>query len=266
MTVFRKIAVMILLPALLGGLLQGCEWYAWMSFRYFGVSAATYALERRFWDVFPSRVLRFWPLFVGESGSLRAFLERTLPVTVDVEMTGFGAFEVDIRWLSPLMLVEWNGRVWCVSRENRMWDAGERQPGLRLPEKPLWRFAWIGTESERALGVAGAGRTPSGVFPSVFPIEPVEAFMVNFGGESWFSDVTEVYADRVAGEDVFRLRLVRGRQEIVVSVQNRGGEFGEVLGRLLESLFREGGSHFVDATYRNKIVVSGAGTDAERTR
>jgi hypothetical protein len=233
------------------------EHYLWMSFRGLSVHAADSALEKRFWDVFPARSLRFWPFFAQQSKALETFLERTLPVLVDIRLTGFGRFAVDMRLLSPRAIVEWRGEVWCVSREGRMWNAEDKSlwfPGLRIPQKPLWRVASLPESVKEGIPA------PGGVFPSLVSIDFIEDFLSAFGGEAWFGDVQEVSLERRAGADLFRLRLVRGQQEFMLLIQQDkydGRDLHETLNRVLEILSEEGGSHLIDATYRNKIVVKG---------
>jgi hypothetical protein len=193
-------------------------------------------------------------LFIRKAGDIRAFLEKTLPVLMDVRRTGFGSFAVDIRWLSPRIVVEWRKEIWCVSREGRMWNTGDenlRFSGLRVPRKPLWRIA--------SLPESGDDETPpAGVFPSIVPLRPIDEFLSAFGGEAWFEGVREISLERRAGSDLFRLFLVRGKQEFTLLIQRDKYEresLRKALRDIMDSLSSEGGSHFIDATYSKKIVV-----------
>jgi hypothetical protein len=248
---------MVVCSILLGGFWRLNEHYLWMSLRELRIEAADPVLEMRFWDVFPSRSLWFWPFFARKSKDIEAFLERTLPVLVDIRLTGFGRFAVRIKSLTPRVIVEWRGEAWCVSREGRMWNVGDRSlwiSGLEIPRKPLWRVASL-SES-----VKDGFPAPGGVFPSLVSIDFIEDFLSAFGGEAWFEDVQEVSLERRAGSDLFRLRLVRGQQEFTLLIQRdkyEGKYLNETLRRVLETLSKEGGSHTIDATYKNKIVVRG---------
>jgi hypothetical protein len=254
---FRRVGwfKIILCPVLLGGFLRLNEHYLWTSFRGLSVEADNPALERRFWDVFPSRSSVFWPFFVWKSRDVRDYLERTLPVFVRIRAMGFGSVAVEIKMLSPRALVEWRGGRWCVSREGRMWNADDgntQLPGLRVPWKPLWRISSLSEpEDEGAL-------LPGGVFPSPVSIDSIDDFLSSFSSEAWFVDVREISLERRAGAELFRLRLVRGEREFTILIQRdkyEGKALNETLRHVLESLFREGGGYLVDATYKNKIVV-----------
>jgi len=240
---------------LLGGLWRLNERYMWMTMRELSVNAANPILEERYWDILPSRSLRFWPLFIRSAQDVAVFLEKTTPVLVETRMTGMGSFVTDIRLLSPRMLVEWRGEVWCVSKEGRMWNIAEGSFGFReleIPLRPLWRMqaSSIVCENEQLL--------PGGVFPSIFSTDVIDDFLEGLGDASWFDGVEEVALDRRAGDDLFRLRYVREGQEFTILIQRnrlRWEELSLALEHILNRLVREDGSRLIDATYRDRIVV-----------
>ena len=246
---------------LLGGLWHLNERYVWMSMRELSVNAANSVLEERYWDVFPSQCLYFWPLFIRKSQDVAAFLEKTNPVLVKTNMTGMGSFAVDIRLLSPHMLVEWKGEAWCISKEGRMWnvlDGGFGLRELKIPQKPIWRVRASSVVSGDELSL------PGGVFPSIFSIDVIDDFLKGLGDASWFNGVEEVDLDRRAGDDLFRLRYVRGRQNFTILIQGnkyKWQELGLALERILD-LERENGDRLIDATYADKIVVKNLSTGA----
>jgi len=240
---------------LLGGLWRLNERYTWMSMRGMSVSAANAALEERYWDVFPSQCLRFWPLFIRKSRDVAVFLERTNPVLVEIRMTGMGFFDADIKLLSPRIVVEWKGKVWCISKEGRMWSLADGSFGfkeLKIPTKPLWRVlaSSVVGEDEQLL--------PGGVFPSIFSTDAIDDFLKGLGNASWFGYVEEVTLDRRAGDDLFELRYVREGNSFTILIQRDKHEWEELsltLEHILDRLGREGGGRLIDATYKDKIVV-----------
>lgn len=248
---------------LLGGLWTLFEYNEWMSLRNYSIKAADPVLERRFWEMFPSQCLRFWPFFIRKSQDMGSFLEKTLPIVVRTKMTGFGVFSTDIELLSPWVVIEWRGIVWCVSREGKMWNTSDPSThikGLDIPQKPLWRMspsAFPLSQDERPL--------PGGVFPSLFSVEVIEKFLTEFENEPWFKDAQEIFLDRRAGADLLKLRLVRGKQEFVILIQrDKYGwrELNIALEHILDRLLKEGGNHLIDATYEDKIVVRNLSTGA----
>lgn len=228
-----------------------------MSLRSYSVEADDPALEKFFWESFPAEGLRFWPVLLYRAQSIGDFLEKTIPVLVHTTMTGYGRFTTKIDLLSPWLLLEWRGQIWCLSREGRMWntaDASLRVGGMKVPAKPLWRIAPLAGDpvsaDERSL--------PGGVFPALFPVSVIKKFLAEFEKENWFGDVQEIVLDRRGGADLFRLRFVRGTQEFRILIQeDRYGwqELNIALGYIVNRLLKEGGNHLIDATYANKIVV-----------
>ena len=240
---------------LLGGLWRLNEHNTWMSVREMRVNAANPVLEERYWAVLPSRYLRFWPLFMRRAQALALFFEKTNPVLVETRMTGLGSFVTDIKLLSPIMIVEWKGELWCVSKEGRMWNIADRSlwfRDLNLPLKPVWRLQALPFVAEGNLPL------PSGVFPSIFSTDAIDEFLKGLGGASWFGGVEEVTLDRRAGDDLFRLRYNRKEQNFMILIQRnkyRWEELSLALEHILDHLARENGDRLIDATYTDKILV-----------
>lgn len=252
-----------LCSVLLGGLWSLFEYNAWFSFGNYSLKAPDPALERAFWELLPSRVLRFWPFFVRDSRNVGGFLEKKLPVAVRTEMRGLGSFSTRIDLLSPWLVAEWRGQLWVVSREGRMWntaDSSMRLSGMEIPERPLWRIPTLPeTLSRDVLPL------PRGVFPSFLPTGTVEEFLARLGLCSWFRDVQDIELNRRAGSTLFKLGLVRGKQKFTVLIQRNGygwQELGLALEQIVDRLSTEGGDHLIDATYENKIVVRNLSTGA----
>jgi hypothetical protein len=246
---------------LLGGLWRLNDRFTWMSMSEIRVNAATPVLEEKYWAVFPSKCLRFWPMFIRKSQDVAVFLERTNPVLVKTRMTGIGSFAVDIDLLSPRIVVEWKGELWCISKEGRMWNLADGSLGLmdlKVPQKPVWRVivSSVINENEQLM--------PRGVFPSIFSIDAIDDFLDGLRDAPWFGGVEEVVLDRRAGDYLFKLRYVRDGKDFAILIQSDKYEWEELslaLEQILADLAREDGSRLIDATYwderqkQNKIVV-----------
>lgn len=245
---------MALLAAFLGFAWRLYEYNGWMSLSGYRVEAQSPALERRLWDVFPPRCLRFWPFFLGDAEGVGGVLERLLPVSVSTRMPEWGRFVTTVKWLVPWVRVRWRGRVWCISREGRMWNPAELDElpapaGPSDAEGPIWQFAQL-SDDMRPL--------PSGVFTSPVSLDAIVVFLQEYQDYSWFGSVREIVLDRRAGADLFRLNLVRGKQRFEVLIQRSkysGQELGAMLEEILMRLSKEGGNHRIDATYEGKVLL-----------
>ncbi len=242
----------LLFVTFLGGAWRLYEYHEWMSLSGYVVEAQDPAIERRFWDVFPARSLRFWPFFLRDSEGVEEFLEHVLPVSVSTRMTEFGRFVTTLKRLTPWLKVRWRDRLWCISKEGRMWDAAESDEslaGFEAIKGPVWQLASLSGDM-RPL--------PSGVFASPVSVDVVVAFLREYQDYPWFDAAEEIVWDRRAGADLFRLNLVKGKQRFEVLIQPvkyGGQELGSMLGEILGRLAKENGNHRIDATYEGKILL-----------
>jgi hypothetical protein len=137
-----------------------------------------------------------------------------------------------------------------------MWNVADGTLGsrdLKIPAKPLWRIPALPTETSGDMYVL-----PGGVFPSLFSIDVIEAFLRGFANEPWFENVEEIVLGRQAGTDLFNLRFVHEGQEFTILIQqDKYGwrDLNVALSYILKRLQEEGGNHLIDATYEGKIVV-----------
>ena len=98
------------------------EYKYWFTMKDYRVEAQSQVLEQRFWEIFPIRCLTFWPYFLKDGKTVGEFLERDMPVTVETKMEGLGTFRTKIQWLSAWVKIDWQGKIWCISRDGRMWS------------------------------------------------------------------------------------------------------------------------------------------------
>ena len=241
----------LLFVMFLGGVWRLYEYNEWMSLNGCCIEADNQALEKRFWKILPTRSVRFWPFFLRDAKGVGEFLERALPVAVSTHMEGFGRFIITMKWLEPWLKVRWRGRLWCISREGRMWDASDsgESPGSLEAEGPVWYLASL-SEDIRPMS--------SGVFSSPVSIDAVAAFLREYQDYPWFGSVREIVLDRRAGAELYRLTLARGKQKIELLIQRSkygGQELGAMLEDILEKLAKEAGNHRIDATYEGKILL-----------
>ena len=247
----RRLGVLFL-AFLLGGAWRLKEYDAWMSLSGYCVDAQGPALEQRLWDVFPSRCLGFWPWLLRDADGLREFLERAIPASVDTRMEGLGRFVTTIRWLTPWLKVKWHERLWCISKEGRMWDLSETEAPAFSAEAikgPVWRLPAL---------EGGLRAPPSGVFASPISTDVIADFMDEYRRCAWFDTAREIVWDRRAGMDLFRLTLLRGGQSFEVLIQREkyaGQDLGVALEEIFARLSKEGGNHLIDATYEGKILL-----------
>ncbi len=230
------------------------EYRYWFALHDYRIEAQSQELEARLWEVFPKRCLSFWPYFMKDRNGMKDFLERDMPVAVDTEMKKLGRFTTTINWLKAWVKVEWRGKIWCISRDGRMWQYEPGRPVDDEAGRIVWKIPEEGNIQE------GANVQPPmfGVFRSPISTEVIASFLDDFRECRWFDAASEMTWERRAGMDLFILKLASGNQKFELYFQPgkyKGQDVGTVLDSLFDRLLNEGGNHIIDATYEGKILL-----------
>lgn len=221
----------------------------WFSLDDYRVIAQSQIIEQRLWEIFPKRCLTFWPYMYSDAKGIKEFLERDMPVIVDTQSTWTGKFTTKIEWLRAWVKVQWRGKLWCISRDGKMW---EDSPG-RQNDEDAGHLVWKINELEEE-------EPPHiyGVFKSPLSTEVIADFIDEFRRFKWFDAATEITWERRAGMDLFTLKLSHGAQRFELQLQ-RGKYSNQEIGIGIEDIFtgllKKGGNHIIDATYEGKIVL-----------
>lgn len=224
------------------------EYNSWFALSNYTIKADAQDLELRLWQVFPERCLTFWPYLLKDASGFKEYLERDMPVEIDTRMTRLGRFTTSIQWLKAWIKVEWRGKIWCISRDGRMWlyEHG------RTNDNEAGNVIWKVTEQEELQAPM------TGVFRSPLSTEVIASFLDEFKSFKWFDAANEIIWERRAGMDLFTLRLTHGTQRFELYLQRdkyRGQDIGIILDELFNRLINEGGNHVIDATYDGKILL-----------
>lgn len=241
------------LALLAGSLMYLSEYKYWFTMKDYRVEAQSQVLEQRFWEIFPIRCLTFWPYFLKDGKTVGEFLERDMPVTVETKMEGLGTFRTKIQWLSAWVKIDWQGKIWCISRDGRMWsfDLFKR---ARQNDDEAGKLIWRIPDGGEFLNIEGL----TGVFKSPISTAPIASFLDEFSGCEWFSAATDIAWERRAGMDLFTLKLSHGGQKFELYLQREkylGQDVGAMIDSLFSMLINEGGNHIIDATYEGKILL-----------
>lgn len=227
------------------------EYKYWFTLRDYRVESQSQFLEQRLWDVFPIRCLTFWPYLLNDSKNFADFLERDLPVKVSTKMDGFfsGRFTTKIEWLSAWVKVDWHGKIWCISRDGRMWTFERGRQNNDAAGKLVWKIQDDDNLTDSQL---------TGVFKSPIKTEVIAAFLDEFSSCNWFEAATDITWQRRAGMNLFILKLSRSSQHFELYLQREkysGQEIGSMIDALFSRLISEGGNYIIDATYEGKILL-----------
>ncbi len=226
----------------------------WFTLKDYRVESQSPILERRLWDVFPKRCLTFWPYMLKDADGMKEFLERDMPVEIDTHMSGLGRFTTKIEWLTAWVKVDWRGKIWCISRDGRMWLF---QRGRQNDDK-AGRLVWKVPDEGNIIGGITFQTPTTGVFKSPISTEAIASFLDEFRVCKWYEAADDIMWERRAGMDLFFLRLSHGTQKFELYLQPgkySGHDIGAEIDELFTRLISEGGNHVIDATYEGKIVL-----------
>ena len=179
-----------------------------------------------------------------------------MPVEIDTHMSGLGTFTTKIEWLRAWVKVDWRGKIWCISRDGRMWLF---QRG-RQNDDEAGRLVWkVPDEGNIIEGIKF--QTPTtGVFRSPISTEVIASFLDEFHVCKWFEAADDITWERRAGMDLFFLRLSHKSQKFELYLQPEkylGHDVGAEIDELFLRLISEGGNYIIDATYEGKIILRG---------
>lgn len=245
-----------MLVVLIGCMTRIYEYRFWFTLKDYKVEAKSQALEKRLWEVFPQRCLTFWPYLIKDAKGMKDFLERDMPVIVDTKMESLGSFRTRIDWRKAWVKVNWRGKIWCISRDGRMWLY---EPGKfsSEPEAETGNLVWKVPE-DGGTGEFTVQPPMFGVFASPISTAVIDSFLEEFRGCKWFKAAQEITWERRAGTDLFILKLAHGAQRFELYLQREkyaGQDMGAALDELFTRLINEGGNHVIDATYEGKILL-----------
>ena len=238
-------------------LIAGCIFYIrdyryWFALNDYQVKAQSQIMEQRLWEIFPKRCLTFWPYMYSDAQGIKEFLERDMPVIVETESSWTGKFTIKIEWLKAWIKVQWRGKIWCISRDGKMWEDRPGKQNDKEAERLIWKVNEL--EEEEPPHIYGVFETP-------LSTELIASFIDEFRGFKWFEAADEITLERRAGMDLFTLKLSSGTQKFEVMLQREKYKAYEEqgIGQSIENIFldliNKGGNHIIDATYEGKFSV-----------
>ncbi|MDR1508800.1 MAG: hypothetical protein LBS53_04110 [Synergistaceae bacterium] len=161
--------------------------------------------EEVVWQALPKNVEDFWPLlFFCES----AFEKRIMdyyPVSVDMEVVGWGRYKVSIAPLDIFLAVSWNSEHWWLSSNGRMWratlPAGAMVKGIAFPTRPI--LAWdsrlpvpIDLEHQRR-----------DIYPSSLPMVKIAKWYDTIDRIKWKNDIYCLMVKKIEGRQMVQILL-----------------------------------------------------------
>ena len=215
--------------------------------------------EGLFWENLNSEYIRWWPLLYLNKREISTEMEQLIPVEVMLRFVGFGKLQVKISSINPSFIVRWENILWYVDLKGKIWKksqfADSLFPGMGADLKPILE---IGNGFPVPLQNADLGNTEKAVFQGLLPMDLIQSWIDALSPFPWFEDIEKIVMQRNAGDYLLMLRIRSDKGWIELLLKPDTGkwiEIVEALGKIMPK-FPVGYSNiFIDATYKDKIVV-----------
>jgi hypothetical protein len=196
---------MLLISVVCGALYYAEVRYAFLRLRELEAASGNALPEEMIWEALPGNVVNFWPALIFGRGSFVRSITNYYPVSVKVDIAGWGRFKVTVTPLEIFLAVSWNSKRWWLSSDGRMWPAALQSSvkvrGIEYPDKPI--LAWdsqlptpIDTES-------GMGD----IYPSNLPLAKIKKWYDTIDKIEWNKDIYCLMAKKTEGRQVVQIML-----------------------------------------------------------
>ena len=231
------------------------ENFGLLSLRDYILETPNADVEKLFWELLPSECIRYWPVMVFKSSQIRISMEKTIPVQVSTEAKGVGLFHTRISFIEPWLMVEWNGKIWHLSKESYMW--APELYSVEVANSPLWKI------SEALTQYFNIGNTfvIDGVFSAMLPLDELKRFEAVFIAQNWYADTEYIELGRRAGEILIKISLSLNGKKIILIINEDEDKLSKIdmfLEQILSQADMGDGTIFIDMSYPDKVVVTRA--------
>jgi hypothetical protein len=185
--------------------------YSFLRLREISVSPGNVIPESAIWQALPKNAASFWPSLVFGNDDFENKIMNYYPVSVNLNMAGWGKYKMTVAPLEIFLAVSWNSKIWWLSTDGRMWlatlPASAEVKGLVYPDKPI--LAWdsglhLPIDPERQMG---------DIYPSSLPIEKIKKWYETIERTPWKEDIYCLIAKKIEGRHV--VQILFGSEERV---------------------------------------------------
>ncbi|MDR1966684.1 MAG: hypothetical protein LBQ36_08240 [Synergistaceae bacterium] len=161
--------------------------------------------EEVIWQSLPRGTERFWLSLAFGAGSFERKITNYYPVSMKVEITGWGKYRVAVSPLEIFLRVSWNSKYWWLSTDGRMWPtdlpAGAIARGLVYPNRPT--LTW---DSQLPLPI-DLDEQVGDIYQSSLPMAKIARWYETIDRISWKKDIYCLFAKKAEGRQVVQILL-----------------------------------------------------------
>jgi hypothetical protein len=254
----KRITRIILVLSFIAGMLYSTEsFYQFFRFRAVSFDSLALVSDVFFWKRIDPLSHRVWPILMLRSGRIKKSIMSVAPVSVKIEMTAPGFFEVDYLPLEPWFLVFWSGGEWFLSREGRMWSVHHSLNNIIIGQ--LAREGPVLVWGEDLPDPLPAGMDiENSVVDSSLPIEEVVSWRNALAEAGFYSRISSVTIRKREGRRIIELleRTEAGSVRILLADTTENWKtLFEAVDEILSQSGIRGKNLVLDTTYTGRILV-----------
>ncbi len=251
--------LVVLISFVLGGLFFLEKNFHFLRTREIAIQPQEHFTEEIFWNSLDSEKIRYWPLLFLEKNKITHEIEKIIPVQVDLNLSGFGRFRLGIYPLKPLYVIEWKEILWYVDRMGKTWKVSREVnnliDGISKPDGPVFE---VGEGFPIPLPVGVLENSEDLIYQSHLPLDLIRRWNEDVVGLPWFPILERLVMEKRAGEYylVLQLKSQKGRIDLLLRAESeKWTEITEALGKIMPGFPQHYCNIYIDATYKDKIVV-----------
>jgi hypothetical protein len=255
----KKIKLLLLIAALAAGVLAAAE-SRYAAFRLLDITAVPPAIlpENAVWGTIPPEQEKCWFLFWLSKNSYCRLIENYYPVSLNLRLSGWGKFDLEITPLVPAFKMYWGGRFWYVSADARVWLVSLHENSFISADKansvPV--LSW---SSDRTTPLEISGKHGN-IYSSSLPMERITKWYDNVKALGWHKKVKYIEAGVKEGKKVVRLIFYNEAGDNGVNMLfDDDPELWQEAGLAVKKIYPDISSIspdvFIDTTYKGKILV-----------
>ncbi len=215
--------------------------------------------EEIFWRSLGSEKIRYWPLLFFQKDKITQEIEKIIPVEVDLSLSGFGKFSLGVHPLKPLYVIEWKQTLWYVDKMGKTWKVSREVnnliDGISKPDGPVFE---VGEGFPVPLPPGVLESREDLIYQNHLPMDLIRRWSEEVIGLPWFSILERLVMEKRAGEYylVLQLKPQKGRIDLLLRAESeKWPEITEALGKIMPGFPQQYCNIYIDATYKDKIVV-----------
>ncbi|MDO4953276.1 MAG: hypothetical protein Q4E34_05565 [Synergistaceae bacterium] len=201
---------------------------------------------------------RFWPVLFVQREKYCRKIEIQYPLTCRMDIAGWGKVKLKLKVLQPAAKIYWDGKYWYLSSNGKIWQTNIEENSIlnlsELKDKPL--IYW----SDDQMPPCSADNSAGNIKTSSVRAENIYKWYENLKAVGWLDKIAAIKTETNDGISAVRIifRKKNGGGGVSVLMPENCDDWvvaGLAVNKICSDLQDLPQTDFIDATYKNKILV-----------